>query len=144
MYAQMVCMAMAALGVDVGWQSLPNGGVQYLIQIPPSLIQALENGQAVESDIRPEIQREIRSYKITLGTKTLPMVPPLESFSNSNTNHSPGDANIPAVVPNPMRSPGGPGGYSPPGGYPTQGGYSHPGGYSNQSRSNAPGPPGWP
>jgi hypothetical protein len=102
---------------------LPNGGVQYLIQIRPSLIQALEAGQPVESDIPPQIQREIRSYRITVGSKTLPQDPPLGSFGSSNSSSN---SNIPSVVPNPMRSPAGPTGYSSPG------------------RSIVPGPSAWP
>ena len=121
MYGQMLCMAMAALGVDFGWQSLPDGGLQYLIQIRPSAVQALEAGRPIESDIPSQIQGQIRSYKITVGSTTLPQYPSLDSLGNSNSN-----SNSPSVMPNPMRSRGGPTGYSSPG------------------RSIVPGPPAWP
>ncbi len=71
MYGYAIWLAVAALGVEVGWQRLPEGGVQYLIQIPPESLDALKAGEAIESDIPPTV-KDIRGYRITVGNKQLP------------------------------------------------------------------------
>jgi hypothetical protein len=71
MYGHLMCLAAAALGIDVGWQRLPEGGVQYLIQIGPETLESLKAGQAIESDIPPTV-KDIRGYRITVGNKQLP------------------------------------------------------------------------
>lgn len=71
MYGHLICLAVAALGIDVGWQRLPEGGVQYLIQIAPETLESLKAGQAIESDIPPTV-KDIRGYRITVGNKQLP------------------------------------------------------------------------
>jgi hypothetical protein len=70
MYGYAIWLTVATLGVDVGWQRLPEGGVQYLIQIPPATLDALKAGEAIESDIPPTL-KDIRSYRITVGNKPL-------------------------------------------------------------------------
>jgi hypothetical protein len=85
MYGQVLCLAVSVLGVDVGWQSLPDGGVQYLIQIRPSLVEAMQSGQALESEVPPQLRSEIRSYRITVGSKRLPQYPSLEALAKPKT-----------------------------------------------------------
>ena len=41
MTAIMMWMAVATLGIDVGWQRMPDGGMQYIIQIEPQTYDAL-------------------------------------------------------------------------------------------------------
>jgi hypothetical protein len=64
----MVCLAAAMLGVDVGWQRLPDGGMEYIIQIEPQTLEALRAGEAIQSDV-PAEAGDIRSYRIVVGSK---------------------------------------------------------------------------
>lgn len=75
MYGHLTCLALAAFGVDVGWQRLPDGGLQYLIQIGPEMIDSLKAGAAIESDVPPTL-KDIRGYRITLGKGELPRQTP--------------------------------------------------------------------
>jgi hypothetical protein len=65
-------MAAMALGIDVGWRPLSEGGVEYLIQIEPDLLETLQPGEAIGSDVPPPLVGQIRAYRITVGTEELP------------------------------------------------------------------------
>ena len=71
MYGAAFCLVTAALGVDVGWQPLPDGGMEYIIQIEPQMLEMLKSGDQLVSDIPPNL-RGVRSYRITVGTEKLP------------------------------------------------------------------------
>jgi hypothetical protein len=45
--------------------------MEYLIQIEPYSLESLRSGTPVESDVPPQV-KDIRSFSITVGTKTLP------------------------------------------------------------------------
>ena len=64
-------LATAVLGIQVGWQPLPKGGVQYIIELSPEAMESLRSGESIESDIPlpPEVLREVRSYRIFLHNK---------------------------------------------------------------------------
>jgi hypothetical protein len=68
-------IAVTTLGFDVGWQRLPEGGMEYIIQLDPQTLDALRAGQPIESDI-PAAAGEVRSYRITLGKAKLPRETP--------------------------------------------------------------------
>jgi hypothetical protein len=62
--------AVAALGIEVGWQPLPEGGHEYTLQIEPQLLRVLEGGgEELISEVPPEIH--IRRYRVTVGTGKL-------------------------------------------------------------------------
>lgn len=63
----------AVLGVDVGWQPLPNGGLEYIIQIEPQLLDSIRAGNDLVSDIPANLQG-VRSYRITIGSDRLPRI----------------------------------------------------------------------
>ena len=90
MCGNILCIAAVVLGVEAGWQPMPDGGVQYLIQIEPHMLDSLRSGEAVESDIPPAV-KEVRGYRITVGTETLPrelppaLAPEFDSASVPNT-----------------------------------------------------------
>ena len=67
-----VCLAATLLVVDARCRALPDGGVQYVIQIEPQLLERLESGaiEAVASHVPREIN-DIRAYQITIGTQKL-------------------------------------------------------------------------
>ena len=61
----------SALGVDYGWQPIAGGGVEYMIQIRPDMIEAMKDGEALFSDL-PLTHEGIRRYRITVGQGPLP------------------------------------------------------------------------
>lgn len=68
----MLLLAAASIGVDFGWQPIAGGGVEYIIQIEPELLESLASGRAdIVSEI-PTFLRGVRSYRITVGTGPLP------------------------------------------------------------------------
>jgi hypothetical protein len=76
MHGEFIIVATVLLGVKFGYQPLPEGGMQYLIQLEPQTLESLRNGvTAAESDVPPGV-RDIRSYKITVGTGELPKILP--------------------------------------------------------------------
>ena len=73
MNSLMLAVAAASLSLDVGWQPVPEGGVEYIIQIEPQLLESLKR-QDVWSDVPPGL--DIRRYRITVGNETLPRQQP--------------------------------------------------------------------
>jgi hypothetical protein len=78
MHTLLLCLATAAVGGDVGWQRMPDGSVEYIIQIEPQALDSLRDGRAIQSDLHPNAAKagEVRSYRIVVGNKTLPRDPP--------------------------------------------------------------------
>lgn len=75
-----VCLSTAVVGVDFGWQPVAGGGIEYIIQIEPNMLERLKDGQDIFSDLPPRT-RNIRGYRITVGTARLPhqgQPPPLD------------------------------------------------------------------
>ena len=71
MYGAAFCLLTATLGFDVGWQPLEDGGMEYIIQIEPHVLEMLKSGEQLVSDIPPNL-RGVRSYRIVVGTEKLP------------------------------------------------------------------------
>lgn len=66
-----IMLISATLGVDYGWQTTNDGQLEYLIQIEPALVRSIENGEAIVSELPPEV-RSIRRFRITVGRQALP------------------------------------------------------------------------
>lgn len=77
MYALIVCIATATVGIDVGWERAPEGGMEYIIQFDPQTVDALRGGKVIQSDIPPEAG-DVRSFRIVMGTEKLRREPPPE------------------------------------------------------------------
>jgi hypothetical protein len=60
----------AARAVDFGWKELPDGGIEYQVQVEPELISTFAT-QGFSSEIPPGL-RDIRSIRITTGKAQLP------------------------------------------------------------------------
>jgi hypothetical protein len=75
MHALVMCIAAAAVGIDVGWQRTPTEGMEYIIQLDPQTLEALRSGEAIASDIPPRAGN-VRSFRIIVGTKALPQEAP--------------------------------------------------------------------
>ena len=69
----LMLIATAALGVESGWEPLPEGGYDYMIQIEPQLLDILKKGdQEVFSDVPSHI--DVRRFRIFAGTGKLARV----------------------------------------------------------------------
>ncbi len=66
MHAVVPLLALAALGIDVGWEPAPAGGWDYIIQVEPEALDALARGVEIASDLPPEI-RDVRSLRLRVG-----------------------------------------------------------------------------
>ena len=67
----LVCLTTAALGVDYGWQPIAGGGIEYVIQIEPQMLDALKQGDDISSAL-PAGANNIRRYRIVVGNAALP------------------------------------------------------------------------
>jgi hypothetical protein len=65
----MVLLAATALGVEAGWQPLPQGGHEYTIQIEPSLVNLLQSGNDIVSEVPAQV--DVRRFRIKLGSGKL-------------------------------------------------------------------------
>ncbi|HVX10530.1 MAG TPA: hypothetical protein VHC22_05080 [Pirellulales bacterium] len=95
-----VCLSAAVIGVDYGWQPVAGGGIEYIIQIEPELLDSLKSGQDLFSDL-PASMRNIRSYRITVGKGRLPHhgEPPPNSTVVRAGGTSPADESTEAANP---------------------------------------------
>ena len=122
MLATAFCLAASMLGaeagpgIEVGWKPLRDGGVQYILQIDPQVIEALRAGFAAESDVPPEV-KDVRSFQLRIGKGgTLPReLPAAPAAAMSPVGGARGDeplakgASVPA-----MPDPAGPKRFTPP------------------------------
>ena len=87
MTGMIVCLSAAVVGVDYGWQPVAGGGIEYIIQIEPQMLDRLKAGQDVFSDLPPQTG-SVRGYRITVGTAILPhqgQPPPRAADQNGKT-----------------------------------------------------------
>ncbi len=86
-----IVLAAASLGVDYGWQPTDDGALEYIIQIEPELLIALQKGESIVSEIHPDATG-VRRFRIQIGSKPLPRVgrpsrpaanPPIEEPASS-------------------------------------------------------------
>ncbi len=71
MQFSMVLVAAATLGIDYGWQPLDDGQLEYIIQIKPELLSAMQQGEDVFSELLPEV-RGVRRIRVKIGNDPLP------------------------------------------------------------------------
>ncbi len=66
-------IATAAVGIEVGWEPLAEGGHEYTIQIEPQLLDVLKRGtDEIVSEVPPQVH--ISRLRVIGGTGTLPQV----------------------------------------------------------------------
>ncbi|MBP90776.1 MAG: hypothetical protein CMJ64_29375 [Planctomycetaceae bacterium] len=61
-------LALATVGVDVGWESGPNSQLVYTVRIESVVLQKLRDGEAVRSPVELD-DRGIRRFRIAMGPK---------------------------------------------------------------------------
>ncbi|MDZ4819335.1 MAG: hypothetical protein SGJ20_10215 [Planctomycetota bacterium] len=66
----LILAAATSASINFGWKQLDSGGVEYVVQVPPELIDDFEK-HGFESDIPPGL-RDIRRIRIAVGTGSLP------------------------------------------------------------------------
>ncbi|GAB6166366.1 hypothetical protein JCM19992_23660 [Thermostilla marina] len=77
MYSALPAVGFLLIAVQAGWQPAETGGVEYILQIEPDLLQDLAEGATVaESDFPPELVGKIVRYRITVGTTPPPRIAP--------------------------------------------------------------------
>ncbi len=59
---------------DLGWQPAEEGGLEFVIQIEPELLDDLREGRAVVNEIPPDL-RGIRRFRIVVGDQPIPRRP---------------------------------------------------------------------
>lgn len=79
MQAAVLGMMLSVLGVDYGYETLPDGGVGYIIQIHPDDLPQFQREGVIESWVPPDV-KNIRRYRIEIGTKPLPRTLARESL----------------------------------------------------------------
>jgi hypothetical protein len=69
----LIATATAAVGIEVGWEPLPDGGHEYSIQLEPDLCDLLRRGtDEITSEVPPNIN--VRRYRMFVGTGKLPKI----------------------------------------------------------------------
>ena len=68
--AIIVNAALTARAIQTGWQLLPGGGIEYLVQVEPELLDSFHR-EGYTSDLSPNL-RDIRRIRITVGEEKLP------------------------------------------------------------------------
>ena len=69
----LTCLALALVGVDVGYRPAANGGVDFVIHINPATLQALRPGQTSDLDVSRKARAMRAShFSITPWPEKLP------------------------------------------------------------------------
>jgi hypothetical protein len=97
MFAHVLCFCTAVVGIDVGWQPMQEGGVEYIIQLDPQSLEALKAGEPIQSDIPPGAG-DVRSCKFYLGAEKPPRISPPKKFMQLPPASTGEDARMPAAT----------------------------------------------
>ena len=73
-----VLLAVATMQVTYGWQSDGRGGVEYIVQIPPSEIDHVRHSGEITSVIHPDVRGHVSKIVIRVGTAELPRETPVD------------------------------------------------------------------
>ena len=60
-----------AQAVQFGWQQLPDGGIEYVVQVEPELLDSFRK-DGFSSDVPASLQRNLRRIRIVVGNGKLP------------------------------------------------------------------------
>ena len=93
MFAHVLWFSTVIVGINYGWQPMPEGGMEYIIQLDPQNLDALKAGEAIQSDVHPSAG-DVRSYKIIVGTKIPPRISP-PATSTESSQKVPGHTQTP-------------------------------------------------
>jgi len=71
-----VLLILAAMGVTYGWHPDGQGGVEYIVQIPPEQIEELQRHGEITSVIDPRIQGHVSRVVVKVGNEPLSQTTP--------------------------------------------------------------------
>lgn len=74
MTEKVLFLILSVIGIDPGWERLPDGGWRYYIQLDEENLKALRNGEPLESDVPPQLEK-IRTYRIVFAGPPVPRDP---------------------------------------------------------------------
>ena len=100
MHGFALLLAAASVGVDYGWQPDADGVMEYIIQIEPELLTALQKGEAIISEIHPDVTG-VRRFRIQIGNGPLPRI----SKPSSPVVDLPAEAALPKASLSPAETP---------------------------------------
>jgi len=101
MHAVMLGMAMGLVGVNTGWRVLPEGGVEFILQIAPTELDLFKSEKEVVCDVRPELG-QVRVFRVIVGNYVLPRQNPPQAPPTSAPSAKPTWTGW-AGSPNPLR-----------------------------------------
>ncbi|HEY2893248.1 MAG TPA: hypothetical protein VGJ16_03520 [Pirellulales bacterium] len=92
-----ISLAVAALGIEVGWVPLPEGGHEYTIQLEPEMLDVLRKQKdEVFSEVPPQVH--VRRYRLLVGTGKLARVignpPTVATHENAHGPSTPTPADL--------------------------------------------------
>jgi hypothetical protein len=67
MNSLLICVVAATMGWRYGYERLPDGGMEYIIQLDAASVESLRDGQPIKSNIPSDIG-EVRSFRVVMGT----------------------------------------------------------------------------
>jgi hypothetical protein len=71
MHEALLILAAVTVGLEWGYRPLPDGGLEYIIQIEPNVLDDMHEGQELASDV-PGSLRDVRQCRVTIGAQKLP------------------------------------------------------------------------
>jgi hypothetical protein len=74
----------SAWGIHFGWQALPEGGIEYIVQVEPDLVDVFRTS-GFSSEIPPGL-REVRRIRLVMGDQRLPNQDDVNGPSSSASN----------------------------------------------------------
>ncbi len=89
-----ILVALAALGVDSGYEPAADGKLEYIVQIEPQLVASLVQGQDITSELPRGL--DVRHFRVTIGTGKLPR---LAVSGRSTRNRFPATSDGSAAAP---------------------------------------------
>ena len=84
-------LLLAAGGINYGWKPDDQGGVEYVIQIPPDQLQELQRIGQVSSAIDPAVRGHVSRIVVQVGEGPLPRITPPDLLRGNSTATSPRD-----------------------------------------------------
>lgn len=82
-----IYVALAAVGIDVGWQPLPAGGFEYIIHLEPDALSSLRDGLEIHSQVPPFL-RDFRVCRILVSNQPPPRLGEPESHAGPDLQAS--------------------------------------------------------
>ncbi|MCE9556192.1 MAG: hypothetical protein K8T91_22825 [Planctomycetes bacterium] len=97
-----LAMGTALLGIDVGWQPIEEGGLEYIVQIDPETLARMKPGDEFATGIRP-VLRDVRRYRIVIGKGPLPRIALPENPASPSGSREPRPAPVPLAAADPSQ-----------------------------------------